>query len=122
MAGEGKRLRYCVPAVVAALVAEAKEQLRQSGDPLLDGDDSPALERYRAAKADLAELELATRKRDMVSRTEVLECLTMAHGGIRGLIERWERKHRESEARELRAAVQQGLKCLDTVIEAKSAR
>jgi phage terminase Nu1 subunit (DNA packaging protein) len=40
----------------------------QSDDPLLEDGDSPALERYRLAKAKLAELDLETRKGQLIER------------------------------------------------------
>lgn len=36
-------------------------------DPLLVGSDTPALERYRLAKAELSELELAEKRKQLVS-------------------------------------------------------
>lgn len=41
-------------------------------DPMLAGGDSPQLERYRAAKAALAELELEERKGSLLSRDKAL--------------------------------------------------
>ncbi len=46
-----------------------------SGDPYLDGDDSPNLERYRGAKADLAELDLAKKRKEVID-------LNLAHEGL----------------------------------------
>lgn len=40
------------------------------GDPLLSGADSPALERYRAARADLAEMDAAERRGQLVNMEE----------------------------------------------------
>lgn len=43
---------------------DARSTMRAiSDDPLLSGADSPALERYRQARADLAEIEVAQRRR-----------------------------------------------------------
>ena len=50
----------------------------ESADPLLAEGDSPALERYRLAKAKLAELDLENRKGDLI---EVAKC--------RDLLARW---------------------------------
>ncbi len=46
-----------------------------SGDPLLDSGDSPGLERYRMAKAQLAELDLAERELTLLPVVKV-------HAGI----------------------------------------
>jgi phage terminase Nu1 subunit (DNA packaging protein) len=45
----------------------AKAQIADT-DPLLEDGDSPALERYRLAKAKLAELDLETRKGQLIER------------------------------------------------------
>ena len=42
-------------------------------EPLQDGGDSPALERYRLAKAKLAELDLHLRKNDLIERDKAKE-------------------------------------------------
>jgi hypothetical protein len=44
---------------------------RRQPDPLLSGAVSPMLERYRAARAGLAELELARALEDVYSRAEI---------------------------------------------------
>jgi phage terminase Nu1 subunit (DNA packaging protein) len=45
------------------------------GDPFLDGDDSPNLERYRGYKADLAALELQKKRKEVID-------LSLAHEGL----------------------------------------
>jgi hypothetical protein len=49
-----------------SLVAWIKGKATADTDPLLIGGDSPNLERYRAAKAELAELDAAERRGRMV--------------------------------------------------------
>lgn len=53
------------------LWVEIREAQREESR-LLEGPDSPALERYRLAKAELAEWELAQRRESMFSRADVL--------------------------------------------------
>ena len=60
--GRGKPWRFYAPAVVAI----ALEGVESATDPLLTGGDSPGLERYRLAKAALAELDLANRKGELI--------------------------------------------------------
>lgn len=65
---------YELPAISAWL--RGKGPWRQhakieSDDPLLSDGDSPGLERYRLAKAELAELELAERKKSLIERGKV---------------------------------------------------
>ena len=60
-----------VPALVERMILArveeaAKARVVSSGDPLLDGGESPALERYRLAKAKHAELDLAHRKGELI--------------------------------------------------------
>jgi hypothetical protein len=40
-------------------------------DPLLSGPSSPALERYREARAELAKLDLSARRKDLLPRGEI---------------------------------------------------
>ena len=116
----GKRLELHLPSVVAAMVEEAEgaSRPRTEEEMLLSGEggDSPSLERLRRAKAELAELDLAERKKSVITRSAVLEALAQAHGGLRALIERWERRHRESEAQELRDAIHRGMKALTRAV------
>lgn len=51
------------------------------GDPLLADGDSPGLERYRNAKADLAEMERDRQKGELVPRSE-LEPVLMGLAGV----------------------------------------
>jgi hypothetical protein len=64
----------------------------ESDDPLLDGgDSSPALERYRAARASLAELELATRQGQLLPRAETHQAMARMSALIRTLGETFQR-------------------------------
>ena len=67
------------PAVLEILVQRrAADRTRpiSTGDPLLDSGDSPALERYRLAKAMHAELDLAHRKGELI---DVEKCRSLLH-------------------------------------------
>lgn len=86
--GSGKTLRIHGPAIVSALVDYRLEQAKpvpSDDDPLLaaSGGDSPNLERYRLAKAMLAERDLAERDRDVVRRAVIAESLRPAVSGMR---------------------------------------
>ena len=75
----GKEGAYDVGAIEAwhkAYVAAGEQ------DPLFSGASSPALERYRAARANLAELEFLQRDGELRDREEVLEMLSRFFGHI----------------------------------------
>lgn len=110
----GNVIFYHTPTLLELVIEKRGGQSRLDDDALLSGEggDSPSLERLRRAKAEIAELDLAERKKEVVTRLTVVELLARAHGGLRGLIERWERRHRQSEAQELRDALHLGLKAL----------
>lgn len=63
----------------------------KSDDPLLAGGDSPNLERYRGARADLAELDREQRVGNLVSVEELAPVLLQAAGLIRGAGEKLQR-------------------------------
>ena len=69
-AGRGEPLEFWAPAIVERLLELAGEA---TPDPELAGEGSLALERFRQARAGLAECELALRKGDLMPRTEVHE-------------------------------------------------
>ncbi len=69
----GRPMRLFFPALVESIVqARIESALRSrpapSDDPLLAAGDSPGLERYRMAKAKLAELDLEARKEQLIDR------------------------------------------------------
>jgi hypothetical protein len=77
---EPEDVRHCRPALVRVgalvdIVVERRlsERSRSTapGDPLLSGGDSPGLERYRLAKAQHAELDLAERRGQVI---DVAKC------------------------------------------------
>lgn len=60
-------------------------------DDLMQGEATPALERYRAAKADLAELELQDRRSQTIDRAEMHEKLAKSAATLRRVGEDLER-------------------------------
>ena len=60
---------WSLPEVVAWKLRRVQEELELEADG--SGADSPALERYRAARADRAELEVLEKRDALVSRTDV---------------------------------------------------
>lgn len=62
-------------AIISILVERQTQKTRQDSDPLLSDGDSPALERYRLAKAKLAELDLEHRKGDLIDREKCRELM-----------------------------------------------
>lgn len=71
------RHRYCIPCAVAFRLRSVESMQSQPGalsieDELLAGSsDSPALERYRLARAKLSELELEERRESLIPRDRV---------------------------------------------------
>jgi hypothetical protein len=86
--GTGKTKRFDGPKMVAAAIAYRLEQAApattEDGDPLLSGSDSPALERYRNVKADLAERDLAERDKVLVRANVIRDALRPAVSALRG--------------------------------------
>ena len=69
----------------------------ESDDPLLDGD-SPALERYRLAKAKHAELDLEARKSELIERDKCRDVLARWATVIRRMGERLAKRHGKDAA------------------------
>jgi phage terminase Nu1 subunit (DNA packaging protein) len=83
-----KNGRYYHPEIFAWYETEGPGKYKSkldAADELLAGGDSPNLERYRAAKAALAELELEERKKKIIS---VQELRTVVLGPCAGFIRR----------------------------------
>lgn len=74
--GSGGRKRYTL-AALGAIVTGLLQRERESGRSGLDcdgdlfGEDSPALERYRTARAELAELDLEVRRAKLLDREKL---------------------------------------------------
>lgn len=103
-----------LPAVVLALrkflAANAHRLSKESDDPLLCGPSSPALERYREARAGLANLELHQRQGNLLDRAEVHERMLRAATPLRRAGEALQRKFGVEAQRVLDAAVDEFLR------------
>jgi len=91
-----------------------RTQRYAEADPLLSGPVSPALERYRAARAALAELELQAKLGAMLSIAEVDEGINPFLSAIRFSLERIQRGEMTGPdaVGDVRAAVDDGQKVL----------
>ena len=93
--GSGAKLRYDAAKIVAALVEYRLAQLQASNSfDTADGgtSDSPALERGRLAKAQLLELELAERQKELIRAQAMREALRPAIAILRQVADRLIRK------------------------------
>lgn len=83
--GKVKRVWYRARGVIESWAANeaAKRTPESTSDPELAGDASPALERYRAARAQLAEFELKLKQGDLMARADVHEGLSEAGAILR---------------------------------------
>lgn len=82
--GDGRLLRFYAPDVVSVWHTDRVGKLKAkqgADDPLMAEGDSPGLERYRNAKADLAEME-RDRQRKQIVRVEEIEPALMQLAGV----------------------------------------
>ncbi len=70
-------------------------------DPMLAAGDSPALERYRNARADLSELELAEKRQQLHPTDFILHVLKQWAGVYRRLGERLSRRYQDPIGKEI---------------------
>jgi hypothetical protein len=80
---DGREVYFNCRRLLDGLLEQAKRQRPQGGDgdPLLADGDSPGLERYRNAKADLAEME-RDRQRKQIVRVDEIEPVLMQLAGV----------------------------------------
>jgi hypothetical protein len=76
-----KPLLVCGPGLLKAYVA--KELAKQSQSDPMTGPSSPNLERWRAARADLAELEREQREGNLIPREEIHDGLVRLAARLR---------------------------------------
>jgi len=76
-------------------LAENKDKLGadSTGDPLLVGTDSPALERYRLARAKIAEHELEEKIEQLIPREQIHDGMTQLAGLLRSCGEQLQRAY-----------------------------
>lgn len=95
----------------------AKPQSIPGDDPLLADGDSPALERYRLAKAKHAELDLEERRARLIDREKCREVLARWAAEIRLMGERLAKQHGNEAAETVNDALDE---CKSIVIESLS--
>ena len=81
---------YSGPALLAWAVERA--ELEAGSDPMLRGDSSPGLERYRAARAELAEMDLAEKRGQLVRVESIRRMLDTVASLIRDATVRIDRQ------------------------------
>jgi hypothetical protein len=109
---------YDLPAIVQWLRTSGpwKQHARpEADDPLLGGDggDSPGLERYRLAKAALAEFELANQTDALLSSEKARAVLGRWAAILRRLAERLTKRHGPAAASALNEALDQCQRVID---------
>lgn len=109
--GEGKkgvtiRLRGAIDAHAARQV----ESVRKDADPMLAGGDSPALERYREAKAGLAEMDLQERQKSHVNLQSLNDALMRFASTIRRAGEALQRRFGNEASEIMNEAIDEALR------------
>lgn len=112
----GKPGAYDLSAIVQWLRADGPwRPVTRQDDPLLAADgDSRALERYRAAKAATAELDLALRQGDLIDRAKLRSVLTRWAAHLRRTGELLRKHHGKDAAQILDEALDE---CRDLMTE-----
>ena len=90
-----------LPAVVRTLhdfLADNAQKLARDDDELMQGNGSPALERYREERAAIARLDRLERERQLVPRSEVRESLSRIAAILRGAGDALQRQFGQSAA------------------------
>jgi hypothetical protein len=102
--GSGRTLRIYLPdAIDARIEQKAGERKRpvaggDETDPLLMGYDSPALERYRLARAKREELQLEELRKRLVDRTDLRKGWALVASQLRQAVENLQRLHGQEAA------------------------
>lgn len=113
----GRKGRYDVGAIVRWLRHEGPWRQRakpEADDPLLAADvDSPGLERYRLAKAALAEYDLEARKRELIEREKARATLARLASILRRLSERLGKRYGPDASIAVNNAVLEFLRIVD---------
>jgi len=105
--GRGNPWQFYGPAVVKVLLVLNSTPSTEA-DPLLSGSDSPALERFRLARAEREELELAVRREHLIDVDEFLAWWDAEVAiPIRKGLEKLQKKHGSKAVDLVSAAVRQ---------------
>lgn len=102
------RYGYCIPCAVAWRVSGRDVKVEAAAaldDLMVTGGDSPALERYRLARAKHAEMDLEVRKHSLLPRDKVHSGLGRFASILRQLGERIGRRYGPDAARSLNDAL-----------------
>lgn len=86
-------MRYNLRDVVRWRMEWVKRTADKDADLDLAGSSSPALERYRTAKAELAELDLQTKRQQLLPRDDIRLMLSRLATIIRGACETLQKLH-----------------------------
>ena len=96
-----------------------ERRLAEHGDPIMQsGGNSPATERYREAKAALAELDLAERRKELLARSQVHGFMSSFAAVIRRANEALARQYGAGAQQLLNEALDDGQRLIDRWIEA----
>jgi hypothetical protein len=84
-------------------------------DPMMGGDESPALERYRGVRADQEELKLAAMRRELLPRQEIVAHLQRGQGIVRQAVEALQRQFGPEAAKLMNDAFEEAQRALDSL-------
>lgn len=103
---DGRKTLFNASAIVERAIESARlESIDSEEAELLTGPNTPALERLRAAKAHLAELDLAKRRGELVEIAELRGGLTTIANRLRSCLETLQRSYGDEAADLLREAI-----------------
>jgi phage terminase Nu1 subunit (DNA packaging protein) len=77
----------------AVLRWRESQAIADPGDPMMSGKDSPALERYRLARAKTVELELRQKRGQLIPKDAVVQCLNIFASTLRDALDKLRRLH-----------------------------
>lgn len=121
--GDGKGLRFSAPEVVATWLRIRDERRAPTSSPDMDdallaaGGDSPNLERLRAARASMAELDLDERRKAVVPLEKLEPALAKFAGVLRGAGTTLQRQYGNEVAAVLNEAVDEVVKAWETMLD-----
>jgi hypothetical protein len=92
--GQRGKVRIRCRGAIDGVIKHRIEQIKHGeGDEMLAGDESPGLERYRLAKAELAEMDLQRQRGTHVDLRKLEPLLLRASGILRSAIEDVQRQY-----------------------------